>query len=132
MTPLAYASGEDALTGVKQAGLRDMRRAATALLCVMLALLLISIHYQSAYSWLHWVRAAVEAAVVGAIADWYAVIALFRHPFGIPLPHTAIIPNLNCKECFMKPPSVSPAAAGRRRAWVSLPFAPPAADIARR
>jgi len=87
------ASGEDAVTGVKQAGLRDMRRAATALLCVMLALLLISIHYQSAYSWLHWVRAAAEAAVVGAIADWYAVIALFRHPFGIPLPHTAIIPN---------------------------------------
>lgn len=70
-----------------------MQRAAIALLCVMLALLLISVHYQSAYPWLHWVRAAAEAAVVGAIADWYAVVALFRHPLGIPVPHTAIIPR---------------------------------------
>jgi uncharacterized membrane-anchored protein YjiN (DUF445 family) len=34
-----------------------------------------------------------EAAVVGALADWFAVVALFRHPMGIPLPHTAIIPR---------------------------------------
>jgi uncharacterized membrane-anchored protein YjiN (DUF445 family) len=38
-------------------------------------------------------RAAAEAGMVGGIADWFAVTALFRHPFGIPVPHTAIIPN---------------------------------------
>jgi uncharacterized membrane-anchored protein YjiN (DUF445 family) len=42
---------------------------------------------------LGFVRATAEAAMVGAIADWFAVTALFRHPLGIPIPHTAIIPN---------------------------------------
>src|SRR5438105_12831760 len=42
--------------------------------------------------WLHVVAAGFEAAVVGALADWFAVTALFRHPLGIPIPHTAIIP----------------------------------------
>src|SRR5437763_1362583 len=40
-----------------------------------------------------YVRAAAEAGMVGALADWFAVTALFRHPMGIPIPHTAIIPN---------------------------------------
>lgn len=40
-----------------------------------------------------YVRAAAEGAMVGALADWFAVTALFRHPLGIPIPHTAIIPN---------------------------------------
>ena len=43
--------------------------------------------------WLGYVRAFSEAAMVGALADWFAVTALFRHPFGIPIPHTAIVPN---------------------------------------
>jgi uncharacterized membrane-anchored protein YjiN (DUF445 family) len=45
------------------------------------------------HSWLAYVRATAEAAMVGALADWFAVTALFRHPLGIPIPHTAIIPN---------------------------------------
>ncbi len=40
-----------------------------------------------------WVRAFCEAAAVGAMADWFAVVALFRHPLGLPIPHTAIIPR---------------------------------------
>lgn len=40
-----------------------------------------------------WVAAFAEAAMVGALADWFAVVALFRHPLGVPVPHTAIIPN---------------------------------------
>lgn len=40
-----------------------------------------------------WVSAFSEAAMVGALADWFAVVALFRHPLGVPIPHTAIIPN---------------------------------------
>ena len=41
----------------------------------------------------HWLRAVSEAALVGGIADWFAVVALFRHPLGLPIPHTAIIPK---------------------------------------
>lgn len=40
-----------------------------------------------------WVAAFSEAAMVGALADWFAVVALFKHPLGVPIPHTAIIPN---------------------------------------
>lgn len=43
--------------------------------------------------WLDMVRAGARAGVVGGIADWFAVVALFRHPLGIPIPHTAIIPS---------------------------------------
>src|SRR5919201_6271054 len=43
-------------------------------------------------SWLRIVAAGFEAATVGGFADWFAVTALFRHPFGLPIPHTAIIP----------------------------------------
>jgi uncharacterized membrane-anchored protein YjiN (DUF445 family) len=44
-----------------------------------------------AASWVGYVRAAAEAGMVGALADWFAVTALFKHPLGIPIPHTAII-----------------------------------------
>jgi uncharacterized membrane-anchored protein YjiN (DUF445 family) len=44
------------------------------------------------WPWLGYVGATAEAAVIGGIADWFAVTALFRHPLGIPIPHTAIIP----------------------------------------
>lgn len=43
--------------------------------------------------WLEWIQAAAEAGMVGGLADWFAVTALFRHPIGLPIPHTAIIPN---------------------------------------
>lgn len=48
---------------------------------------------ESRFAWLAFVRAAAEAAMVGGLADWFAVTALFRHPMGIPIPHTAIVPN---------------------------------------
>ena len=44
-------------------------------------------------TWLLLIRAGAEAGVVGGLADWFAVTALFRHPLGLPIPHTAIIPN---------------------------------------
>jgi uncharacterized membrane-anchored protein YjiN (DUF445 family) len=77
----------------KLADLQRMQRLATSLLCAMLALLLASAAFQSAYPWLHWVRAFAEAGTVGAFADLFAVVALFRHPLGLPIPHTAIIPT---------------------------------------
>jgi len=48
---------------------------------------------ESGGAWVGYVRAGAEAAMVGALADWFAVTALFRHPLGLPIPHTAIIPN---------------------------------------
>ncbi len=45
------------------------------------------------YAWTPWLKAFAEAAMVGALADWFAVTALFRHPLGIPIPHTAIVPH---------------------------------------
>ncbi|MFT8431676.1 DUF445 domain-containing protein [Acetobacter orientalis] len=42
--------------------------------------------------WLEMLRAGARAGVVGGLADWFAVVALFRHPLGIPIPHTAILP----------------------------------------
>jgi uncharacterized membrane-anchored protein YjiN (DUF445 family) len=70
-----------------------MRRLAGALLAGMLVAFVASTILEASIAWLHWVRAFAEAATVGAMADWFAVSALFRHPLGLPIPHTAIIPR---------------------------------------
>ncbi|WP_375427833.1 DUF445 domain-containing protein [uncultured Sphingomonas sp.] len=79
------------------AALRQMRLVATGLLVAMAVLFLGSRALIGAYprDTLFWgfVRAFAEAAMVGGLADWFAVTALFRHPLGIPIPHTAIVPN---------------------------------------
>lgn len=49
-------------------------------------------HHNGHGAW-EWLAAFAEAAMVGALADWFAVVALFRHPLGVPIPHTAIIKN---------------------------------------
>lgn len=49
--------------------------------------------HPDAGAWIGYVRAAAEAGMVGGLADWFAVTALFRHPMGIPIPHTALIPR---------------------------------------
>jgi uncharacterized membrane-anchored protein YjiN (DUF445 family) len=77
----------------KLADLRRMQWVALASLGLLPMLLVISIAYRASAPWLPWVRAFAEAGIAGAIADWYAVVALFRRPLGLPLPHTAIIPN---------------------------------------
>ncbi|OGU06023.1 MAG: hypothetical protein A2075_22630 [Geobacteraceae bacterium GWC2_58_44] len=61
-------------------------------LMVGAAVLFIIASTQDGGSW-EWVAAFAEAAMVGALADWFAVVALFRHPLGVPIPHTAIIAN---------------------------------------
>ena len=77
----------------RRAALRRMKRAATGLLVLAAAVFAVSFALQDDFPWLGYVRAAAEGAMVGAIADWFAVTALFRHPLGIPIPHTAIIPK---------------------------------------
>jgi uncharacterized membrane-anchored protein YjiN (DUF445 family) len=77
---------------IKRQRLASMKRIATGMLVVVAALFVVSRLLESRYPWLSWVRAFAEAAMVGGIADWFAVTALFRHPMGIPIPHTAIVP----------------------------------------
>lgn len=57
------------------------------------ALLFVVARLQKGHGAWGWVAAFAEAAMVGALADWFAVVALFRHPLGVPIPHTAIIKN---------------------------------------
>ena len=73
--------------------LRGMKRLATSLLLIAALVFTVSFALQDQYPWLGYVRAAAEGAMVGAIADWFAVTALFRYPLGLRIPHTAIIPN---------------------------------------
>jgi len=72
---------------------REMRLVATGMLVAMAALFLAANHYDEAHPALGFVKAFAEAAMVGGLADWFAVTALFRHPLGLPIPHTAIIPR---------------------------------------
>ncbi len=66
---------------------------ATGLLVAMGILYFITHEYEQAYPWVGFVNSFAEAAMIGALADWFAVTALFRHPLGLPIPHTAIIPR---------------------------------------
>ncbi len=86
-TPTLRSAGDSA----KRARLRTARLLAFSLLAVAGVLYIIARYYRPGHPWLGFVAAFSEAAMVGALADWFAVVALFRHPFGLPLPHTAII-----------------------------------------
>ena len=69
-----------------------MRLAATLLLLLMACIFAAATYFRDVHPALPWVKAFAEAAMVGGLADWFAVTALFRHPLGLPIPHTAIIP----------------------------------------
>ena len=73
------------------AQLVKFRRIATGLLILMAVVFVAAKRFEAFYPWLALVRAFAEAAMVGALADWFAVTALFKHPLGLPIPHTAII-----------------------------------------
>ena len=73
--------------------LESMKRRATGLLVGATVLFVVTHLLEPRYAWLGFIRAMAEAAMVGGLADWFAVTALFRHPLGIPIPHTAIVPN---------------------------------------
>jgi uncharacterized membrane-anchored protein YjiN (DUF445 family) len=74
--------------------LTKMKRLATALFLLAAAVFLVCVLLgEESGAWVGYVRATAEASMVGALADWFAVTALFRHPLGLPIPHTAIIPR---------------------------------------
>ena len=70
-----------------------MKRFATGILFVAGLIYVPARLYESVHPAMGFLRAFCEAAMIGGLADWFAVTALFRHPLGVPLPHTAIIPN---------------------------------------
>ena len=76
-----------------QPGAQGMKVVATGLIIVMAAVFAVARAFEPRYPWLGYVKAFAEAAMVGGLADWFAVTALFRHPLGLPIPHTAIIPR---------------------------------------
>src|ERR1700712_5118911 len=76
-----------------QGGPGRMRMVATGLLVLMAIVYVVSRLFVGVHPAVGFVRAFAEAAMVGGLADWFAVTALFRHPLGLPIPHTAIIPS---------------------------------------
>lgn len=73
--------------------LTSMKRLATGALAVCAVLFVVARIFESRWPWLGYLRATAEAGMVGGIADWFAITALFRHPLGLRIPHTAIIPE---------------------------------------
>src|SRR4051794_26007801 len=70
--------------------LRRMQHIATGLFVAVTAVFVLARWLERDHSGFGYLRAFAEAAMVGALADWFAVTALFRHPLGVPIPHTAI------------------------------------------
>jgi uncharacterized membrane-anchored protein YjiN (DUF445 family) len=87
--PLPFAPRPD--DAARQAQLDAMKRKATGLLVLAVLTFIAAGAFEPRWPWLGYLRATAEASVVGGLADWFAVTALFRHPLGIPIPHTAII-----------------------------------------
>jgi len=76
----------------KHTALRRTKFVATTALCLCVVVFVAARFWQVRWPWLGFVAAFAEAATIGGLADWYAVVALFRRPLGLPIPHTAIIP----------------------------------------
>ena len=77
----------------QRADLRRMRAIATMLLVLMSAVYLATRQAPASWVWAAYLGAFAEAGMVGACADWFAVVALFRRPLGLPIPHTAVVPE---------------------------------------
>ncbi|NUK03881.1 DUF445 domain-containing protein [Streptomyces lunaelactis] len=93
-TPLPSFAYTDA-DAEKMRGVRRMKTTATGALLLVALIFVLATWAKNAGAgpWAGYVAAAAEAGMVGALADWFAVTALFRYPLGLPIPHTAIIPN---------------------------------------
>ena len=102
-----------------------MRRAATAMLVLMAAVFVLSGRYLAVHPAWGYVHAFAEAAMVGGLADWFAVTALFRRPLGLPIPHTAIIPEnkdriADTMAGFLRENFLTPAVVARRMGTMNL------------
>lgn len=106
-------------------GLRRMRWVATGLLVAMAALFATARAFEGVHPAVGYLRAFAEAAMVGGLADWFAVTALFRHPLGLPIPHTAIIPRNKDRigatlAAFLRDNFLTPTVVARRMRRVDV------------
>jgi uncharacterized membrane-anchored protein YjiN (DUF445 family) len=85
-------ASDPVLDAERRRGLRQMRLVALSLLVFAAVVFLATLRVKDQGFW-GFVNAGAEASMVGAMADWFAVTALFRHPLGLPIPHTALIPR---------------------------------------
>lgn len=83
----------DSDAGAKLSALRRTKFIATAALALCVLVFALAKSFETVHPWLGFVAAFAEAATIGGLADWYAVVALFKRPLGLPIPHTAIIPE---------------------------------------
>lgn len=102
-----------------------MRRTATGLIVLMAAVFLLSGRYLDVHPAWGYLHAFAEAAMVGGLADWFAVTALFRRPLGLPIPHTAIIPEnkdriADTMAGFLRENFLTPAVVARRMGAMNL------------
>ena len=86
VTVVTDTNGDEA----RRRGLRQMRAVALGLLLFAALVYVLTLGRDGVWGF---VNAGAEASMVGAMADWFAVTALFRHPLGLPIPHTALIPK---------------------------------------
>ena len=105
-----------------------MRRIATGLVVFMAVAFLATAPLAETHTAWGYVHAFAEAALVGSLADWFAVTALFRHPLGIPIPHTAIIPQnkdriADTMAGFLKDNFLTPQVVARRMQEMNLAHA---------
>lgn len=104
---------------------RRMRVIATAMLAGMAALFIAAARLEDVHPAWGFVKSFAEAAMVGGIADWFAVTALFRHPLGLPIPHTAIIPKNKDRigdnmAAFLRTNFLTPSVVARRMQRVDV------------
>ena len=90
MSPASTTVTETDADAVRRTRLRRMQSVALGLLLFAAVVYLVTLDRDGFWGY---VNAGAEASMVGAIADWFAVTALFRHPLGLPIPHTALIPR---------------------------------------
>src|SRR5262245_12377781 len=91
--PTALPAPSKRETDPRRAALRRMRLFATLLLVLTTVIFIVTTAVKLDWPWIPYLRAFAEAGMVGACADWFAIVALFRRPLGLPIPHTGIIPN---------------------------------------
>ncbi len=102
-----------------------MKLVATGLLIVMAALFLLTRQFEALHPVIGFVKAFAEAGMIGGLADWFAVTALFRHPLGLPIPHTAIIPRNkdrigDAMATFLRTNFLTPAVVSRRMRRIDM------------
>jgi len=135
----SFAGADPAADAQRLQDLRRMKIVALSFLLgatVIFAVCTWRQHHGGVPTWVGYVGAAAEAGMVGALADWFAVTALFRHPLGVPIPHTAIIPRKKdqlgeglgtfVRENFMSPAVIETKlrdaqVAGRLGKWLVEP-----------